>query len=65
MYCIFSQDHEKAKEEAEEEDEEEDEDLGYADTYAEYMPSKCKSSNCLSFDLINFVRHFYTKVYYG
>lgn len=37
------QSHEKSKEEGDEEDEVEDEeDLGYSDTYAEYMPSKCK-----------------------
>ena len=41
-YCYFKDVTDKAAA-IEPEDEEDDEDLGYTDTYAEYMPSKCKS----------------------
>lgn len=32
------------------EEEEEDEDLGYTDTYADYMPTKCEYSVEISLD---------------
>lgn len=39
------------KEEEEPEEEEEDE-LGHAETYAEYMPMKCKCDCCIGFTLL-------------
>lgn len=47
--CLFVSIHQKSpglKEEDEPEEEEEDE-LGHAETYAEYMPMKCKYDCCV------------------